>query len=461
MRCSGSRPTARSARVTRRSPRRSDSAGGIWKLVGRVLLLPGISLGARRSAYRLVADNRYRLPGGTPACAVDPQEIRRSTSRSSFARRLALSLPLALPSPGSARRRGSGRGRAGRCRSGGRRPGCCRAPRRRARPRPQIERLAAASDSGSGSPASSTAASTVPCQVRKSLAEKSSPILLLDVGVDVVGADVAPAPRPRARRAGRRGRRGGGASLRSPRIAAGSRIDCTRRWPLLAGKSKTTSPPLIGDVLAADRRQPVALVLLGVVLAADPEEAEVEQAHGAGQRPLARHPLPRQVAVTARRRRGSGGGELAHASNLRSARRCCQRVVVEVLLAPGGVDPGRLDVAERVGADPDLLPGRRDRQLADPLQRLVVLDPLAVGVEVGEAAAAAAADDALAGTVRAAQAPRSDRAGHARRASAQELGSSSAASSQRAVADRDQVALLDRQRPVDQLLDARPRPASR
>jgi len=44
------------------------SAGRLWKLVGEGLLLPGISSLAAR-AYRLVADNRYRLPGGTPACA--------------------------------------------------------------------------------------------------------------------------------------------------------------------------------------------------------------------------------------------------------------------------------------------------------------------------------------------------------------------------------------------------------
>lgn len=89
------------------------SAGGVWGLAGRALLLPGISPIAAR-AYRLIADNRHRLPGGTPACAVDPQETRRSTSRSSFARRLALSLPLALavawicsPSRKRSRTRGS------------------------------------------------------------------------------------------------------------------------------------------------------------------------------------------------------------------------------------------------------------------------------------------------------------------------------------------------------------------
>lgn len=49
------------------------SAGRIWRLAGRALLLPGISSIAAL-AYRLVADNRYRLPGGTPACAVTAKD---------------------------------------------------------------------------------------------------------------------------------------------------------------------------------------------------------------------------------------------------------------------------------------------------------------------------------------------------------------------------------------------------
>jgi predicted DCC family thiol-disulfide oxidoreductase YuxK len=89
------------------------SAGGVWTLAGRALLLPGISPLAAL-AYRLIAANRHRLPGGTPACASGPQEIRRSTSRSIFARRLALTLPLAFaigvicwPSRKRSRTRGS------------------------------------------------------------------------------------------------------------------------------------------------------------------------------------------------------------------------------------------------------------------------------------------------------------------------------------------------------------------
>jgi hypothetical protein len=54
----------------------------------------------------------------------------------------------------------------------------------------RIARSAAPLERGAPSRASSTAASTVPCQVRKSLAETSR--LRLQVGVDILGADVAP-----------------------------------------------------------------------------------------------------------------------------------------------------------------------------------------------------------------------------------------------------------------------------
>jgi predicted DCC family thiol-disulfide oxidoreductase YuxK len=43
------------------------TAGTGWRALGRLLLLPGISWLAART-YALVAANRYRLPGGTPAC---------------------------------------------------------------------------------------------------------------------------------------------------------------------------------------------------------------------------------------------------------------------------------------------------------------------------------------------------------------------------------------------------------
>ena len=45
------------------------AAGGLWAIVGRVLLVPPISWVAPLG-YRMVARYRYRLPGGSPACKV-------------------------------------------------------------------------------------------------------------------------------------------------------------------------------------------------------------------------------------------------------------------------------------------------------------------------------------------------------------------------------------------------------
>jgi predicted DCC family thiol-disulfide oxidoreductase YuxK len=45
-----------------------NTAGRIWRIIGRMILVPGITWMAAR-VYRLVARNRYRLPGGTSACA--------------------------------------------------------------------------------------------------------------------------------------------------------------------------------------------------------------------------------------------------------------------------------------------------------------------------------------------------------------------------------------------------------
>jgi predicted DCC family thiol-disulfide oxidoreductase YuxK len=58
-----------------------NTAGPIWKLVGHTALLPGISWTAAK-VYRLVADNRYRLPGGTAACADSPAPATEAPTKS-------------------------------------------------------------------------------------------------------------------------------------------------------------------------------------------------------------------------------------------------------------------------------------------------------------------------------------------------------------------------------------------
>jgi len=49
------------------------AAGKGWSLIGRTLLAPGVR-GVAGVVYRAVAANRYRLPGGTPACRVSSRQ---------------------------------------------------------------------------------------------------------------------------------------------------------------------------------------------------------------------------------------------------------------------------------------------------------------------------------------------------------------------------------------------------
>jgi hypothetical protein len=69
-------------------------------------------------------------------------------------------------------------------------------------------------------------------------------------------------------------------------------------------------------------------------------------------------------------------------------------VVIPVLLTSAVVDPSGLDVAARVGADPHVLPGRRNDEGTDAVEGVTVGDPLSAGVDVDKALARASAPDA-------------------------------------------------------------------
>ena len=45
--------------------------GGAYRAVGRLIGLPGVR-GLAAAVYRLIANNRHRMPGGSPACALPP-----------------------------------------------------------------------------------------------------------------------------------------------------------------------------------------------------------------------------------------------------------------------------------------------------------------------------------------------------------------------------------------------------
>src|SRR5437764_1247047 len=56
--------------------------------------------------------------------------------------------------------------------------------------------------------------------------------------------------------------------------------------------------------------------------------------------------------------------------------------VVQVLLAPGGVDPRRLQMPQRVRANPHVRPGRRDREAPHALEHLAVAHGRSLLVDV-------------------------------------------------------------------------------
>jgi hypothetical protein len=163
----------------------------------------------------------------------------------------------------------------------------------------------------------------------------------------------------------------------------------------------TLSPEPEADARAADpcvpiaqRGQPERAVQPGVLVVADPDQGQLEQPHDGRQDLLARQAGLRQVRVAALADLAERSGKGDHPVELRLVALLVPARVVAMLLAPAGVAPGRLDVADRAGADPHVRPRRRDGERADAGQRGGIGHPAALGVEVGEATAGAAAADA-------------------------------------------------------------------
>ena len=138
------------------------------------------------------------------------------------------------------------------------------------------------------------------------------------------------------------------------------------------------------DVPVAQRGQPVGPVLLAVLIIPDADSRIFQQADDARE-----HLLPRQsgsfevaVRLFADLRQRLGKGE--HAVVLDRVADLAPMRVVAILLAAPRVASGRLQVATRVGTDPDIAPGGRDGEPLDPVDRLRVSDGAAVRIQIGE-----------------------------------------------------------------------------
>jgi hypothetical protein len=143
-------------------------------------------------------------------------------------------------------------------------------------------------------------------------------------------------------------------------------------------------------VVLADRGEPERR---RVLLAADPEEAAVQQPHRAREHALAGEVVAAgQVALDTFAQRRQRAGETRHVLELLRVPAGAPRLVVAVLLAAGGVDARRLQMPVLIRTDPHVGPRGRDAERADARDDLGILDAHAV-VVVREPAARLLAGD--------------------------------------------------------------------
>jgi len=207
----------------------------------------------------------------------------------------------------------------------------------------------------------------------------------LDVAVDVCGADVPP-PSPLA--VGEQLVEPTATALEHGEKLAHRRVD-DRLDTLLAGLSGVVEDDEAAaeqrDVALLHRRQSVRLVVRRVLLSADAEDPAIEQAYRRCEDSL----TCRLFLVEIVRRDGAQLGqcarELDHRVELLLVPPLPPARVIEVLPTTPRIRPDRLEVTVRERTDPDVGPGVRDREVADPLQRLAVADPVARFVDVPEA----------------------------------------------------------------------------
>jgi hypothetical protein len=168
------------------------------------------------------------------------------------------------------------------------------------------------------------------------------------------------------------------------------------------------------DVAVAHGGKPVAAVLAGVFLIADPDERDLQKAHHGRQDLLAGQPAARLILGDACAKTWQRPAEGEHAVELGSVADHAPVGMVAVLFAASRIAPGRLKVAFAIGADPDLGPGRGYRQPLDAGKLRTIPDQAALGVAVAEGAAGAPSRDPRPGVGYVAQSHRARRRGGVR-----------------------------------------------
>ena len=122
------------------------------------------------------------------------------------------------------------------------------------------------------------------------------------------------------------------------------------------------------DVAVLEGGQAIALVLLGVFVAADPDEGRLQKIDDGGENLLTRQAAQSQMLSDLLADIRQALGEVQHVMVLGALADLPKARMITVLFAPSGVAARGLDVPIRFRADPNIGPGRRDGERLDALQ---------------------------------------------------------------------------------------------
>ena len=142
-----------------------------------------------------------------------------------------------------------------------------------------------------------------------------------------------------------------------------------------------------------ERRQAIAVVVARVFRVTHAYPGRVQQADDRSQHLLAGEPLPVEIATDTAPEARQGVAELDHSLELRAVAQEPPFRVVAILLSPTDVAARGLEVAQPIGADPDVLVGRGNRETCDPVEGRRIPYAPAIRVNVREAVALPYAPD--------------------------------------------------------------------
>src|SRR4029453_7283735 len=146
--------------------------------------------------------------------------------------------------------------------------------------------------------------------------------------------------------------------------------------------ASTRSLDALGGVVR--RRRAESAVVAPVPLSADTNECAVHQLHDRREHPLLGELRVRKIRRDAAPDPRKREREVVQRVELVRVALGDPHRVIAVLLAPAGIPSRRLQVAVRIRAYPDVLPGGRYREAADALERLAAADQTSARAAIGK-----------------------------------------------------------------------------